>query len=61
MYEWMVSIPFKRTRGELFSPKKHGFLGLTLVFSETTALNKPSAPKCETICAKTLAFQETKS
>ncbi len=27
-------------RGTLFS-KKHGFLGLTAVYSETTALNKP--------------------
>ncbi len=27
-------------RGELFSPKKHGFLGLTPVYSETTALSK---------------------
>ncbi len=34
-------MPFKRTRGELFSPKKHGFLGLTPVYSETTALSKP--------------------
>ncbi len=34
-------MPFKRARGELFSPKKHGFLGLTPVYSETTALSKP--------------------
>ncbi len=34
-------MPFKRARGELFSKKKHGFLGLTPVYSETTALSKP--------------------
>ncbi len=28
-------------RGERFSPKKHGFLGLTPVYSETAALSKP--------------------
>ncbi len=28
-------------RRELFSPNKHGFLGLTPVYSETTALSKP--------------------
>ncbi len=31
----------KHARGELFSPKKHGFLGLTPVYSESTALSKP--------------------
>ncbi len=41
MYVWMVRILFKRARRELFSPKKHGFLGLTPVYSETTALSKP--------------------
>ncbi len=41
MYVWIVRMPFKRTRGELFSSKKHGFLGLTPVYSETTALSKP--------------------
>ncbi len=34
-------MPFKRARGEHFSPKKHGFLGLTPVYSETAALSKP--------------------
>ncbi len=34
-------MPFKRARGERFSPKKHVFLGLTPVYSETTALSKP--------------------
>ncbi len=34
-------MPFKRTHGELLSPKKHSFLGLTPVYSETTALSKP--------------------
>ncbi len=29
-----------RARGT-FSPQKHGFLGLTPVYSETTALSKP--------------------
>ncbi len=57
----MVRMPLKRTRGERFSPKKHGFLGLTPVYSETTGLSKPYAPKCEKIPAKMLAFQETKS
>ncbi len=55
MYVWMVRMPFKRARGKLFS-KKHGFLGLTPVYSETTALSKPYY-----FPAKTLAFQETKS
>ncbi len=41
MYVWMVRIPFKRARGQLFYPKKHGFLGLTPVYSEITALSKP--------------------
>ncbi len=36
----MVRIPFKRARGTFF-PKKHGFLGLTPVYSEITALSKP--------------------
>ncbi len=40
MYIWMVRMPFKRARGTFFS-KKHGFLGLTPVYSETTALSKP--------------------
>ncbi len=55
----------KRASGELLFSKKHGFLGLTPVYSENTALSKPyfilKAPKCEKISAKTLAFQETKS
>ncbi len=37
----MVRILFKRPRPELFSPKKHCFLVLTPVYSETTALSKP--------------------
>ncbi len=41
MYVWMVRMLFKRARRELLSPKKHGFLGLTPVYSETTALSKP--------------------
>ncbi len=41
MYVWMVHILFKRARRELFSPKKHGFLGFTPVYSETTTLSKP--------------------
>ncbi len=41
MYVWMVRMPLKRARGELFSLKKHGFLGLAPVYSETTALSKP--------------------
>ncbi len=32
---------FKCASGGRFSPKKHGFLGLTPVYSETTALSKP--------------------
>ncbi len=39
MYGWYVCTLI--TRGKLFSPKKHGFLGLTPVYSETTALSKP--------------------
>ncbi len=38
---WMVHMPFKRPSGELFSHKNHGFLGLTPVYSETTALSNP--------------------
>ncbi len=34
-------MPFKRPRVEHFSPKKHVFLGLTPVYSQTTALSKP--------------------
>ncbi len=41
MYVWMVRMLFKRVRRELFSPKNHGFLGMTPVYSETTALSKP--------------------
>ncbi len=41
MYVWIVRMPFKRARGERFFFKKHGFLGLTPVYSETTALSKP--------------------
>ncbi len=38
---WMVRMPFKRACGFPFFFKKHGFLGLTPVYSETTALSKP--------------------
>ncbi len=38
MYGWYVCS--LNARGELFSPKKHGYLGLTPVYSETTALSK---------------------
>ncbi len=41
MYVWMVRMLFKRAPEKNFSPKKHGFIGLTPVYSETTALNKP--------------------
>ncbi len=40
MYVWMVRMLFKRARGKLSFPKKHGYLGLTPVYSETTALSK---------------------
>ncbi len=40
MCVWMVRMPLKHARGELFL-QKHGFLGLTPVYSETTALSKP--------------------
>ncbi len=39
MYGWYVC-PLN-ARGELFSPKNTAFLGLTPVYSETTALSKP--------------------
>ncbi len=41
VYVWIVRLPFKRARGECFFFKKHGFLGLTTVYSEITALSKP--------------------
>ncbi len=41
MYKDGTYAPKMRARGELFSPKKHVFLGLTPVYSETTALSKP--------------------
>ncbi len=58
MYVWIVRMPFKRARGELFLKKKHGFLGLTPVYSETTAYlsSKVRENSCEM-----LDFQETKS
>ncbi len=34
-------MPLKCARGQLFSPKKYVFLGLTPVYSETTELSKP--------------------
>ncbi len=34
MYVWIVRMPCKRARGDLFSPKQHDFLGLTPVYSE---------------------------
>ncbi len=34
-------MPLKCAHGQHFSPKKHVFLGLTPVYSETTALSKP--------------------
>ncbi len=40
MHVWIVRMLFKRAQGTFFF-KKHGFLGLTPVYSETTALNKP--------------------
>ncbi len=40
MYVWIVRMPFKRARGELFLQKTR-LLGLTPVYSETTALSKP--------------------
>ncbi len=64
IYVWIVRMPFKRARGERFFLKRHGFLGLTPVYSETTALSKSYfiiKLQSEKIPAKTLAFQETKS
>ncbi len=59
----MVRMPFKLVRVEIFSPKNKAFLGLTPVYSETTALSKPyfilklqSVRKFLRKC-----FQETKS
>ncbi len=39
MYVWYVC-PLNAHAGNSFSPKKHGFSGLTSVYSETTALSK---------------------
>ncbi len=41
MYVWIVRMPFKRARGDRFFLKKTRLLGLTPVYSETTALSKP--------------------
>ncbi len=38
---WDGTHALKRARGECFSPKNHGFLGLPPVYSETTGLSKP--------------------
>ncbi len=40
MYGWYVC-PLNAHAGSFFFSKKHGFLGLTPVYSETTALSKP--------------------
>ncbi len=56
-------MPFKRARGERFFLKKHGFLGLTPVYSETTGLSKPyfilKLQSVKNSC-ENVAFQETK-
>ncbi len=65
MYVWIVRMPFKRARRERFFFKKHGFLGLTPVYSETTALSKSYfILKLQSVrknSAKNACFQETKS
>ncbi len=38
MYGWYVC-PLKAHAGNFFPPKKHGFLGLTPVYSETTKVD----------------------
>ncbi len=56
-------MPFKRARAT-FSSKKHGFLGLTPVYSETTALSKPYFMlKCRSVrkfLRKRLLFKKQK-
>ncbi len=59
MYGWYVCSLNARA-GNVFL-LKHGYLGLTPVYSETTALSKPYfAPKYEKIPAKTLFFKTQK-
>ncbi len=64
MCVWMVHMPFKRARGELFSSTKHGFFGLTPVYSETTALSKPyfilKLRSVRTFLRKSLLFKKQK-
>ncbi len=60
----MVRMPLKGARGQLFSPKKHVFLGLTPVYSETSALIKPYfILKCRSVrkfLRKRLLFKKQK-
>ncbi len=58
----MVRMPLKRARGTFFS-KKHVFLGLTPVYTETTALSKPYLVKRQSVrkfLRKRLLFKKQK-
>ncbi len=61
MYVWIERMPFKRARGKLFS---YGFLGLTPVYSEITALSKPyfilKLQSVRTLLPKRLLFKKQK-
>ncbi len=55
----MVRMPFKRARGTFFS-KKHGFLDLTPVYSETTALSKPKLQSVRKFLRKCFLYKKQK-
>ncbi len=40
MYVWMVCMPLNTHAVDFFPLKKHGFLGLTSISSDTTELSK---------------------
>ncbi len=64
IYVCMVRMPFKRTRGCRFPRLKHGFLDLTPLSSDTTALKQVLletwAPNCEIIPLKCSFFKSQK-
>ncbi len=55
---WYIC-PLKARAGNFFLQKKHVFLGLTPVYSETTALREIWAPNCGIIPAKRFFFSKS--